>query len=59
MRVLLINRDGRLEVQLFYPMGGAMPTGIYVEPGEVVLVDVTAGKVEELAREVMPKDPAA
>lgn len=51
MRLLLVNRDGRLEVQLYFPMGGASPTGIYVDPGEVVLVDVKPGEIEELQRE--------
>lgn len=51
MRILLVNRGGNVEVQLFYPMGGAMPTGIYVEPGEVVLLDVNPGEVKELQRE--------
>lgn len=54
MKVLLINREGRLEVQTFFPMGGAMPTGIYVAPGEVIMLEVKPGAVEELARETLP-----
>lgn len=56
MRLLLINRDGRLEVQTYFPMGGNMPTGIYVEPGEVVMLEVKPGEVKEEARERMPQD---
>ena len=51
MRILLENQDGVVRVHKFFPMGGLVPTGIEVEPGELVLLSVQAGEVSELQRE--------
>jgi hypothetical protein len=56
MRVLLINRGKYLDVQTFFPMGGAFPTGIQVPIGEAVLVEVKPGEVKELERVEIPEE---
>jgi hypothetical protein len=46
MRLLLVNENGILTVQLFYPVGGAVPTGIHVDvnprPGQRTPARATA-----------------
>lgn len=51
MRLILDNREGTVHVHKFFPQGGAIPAFIQVEPGELVLIDVTPGEVTELQRE--------
>lgn len=52
MRILLVNRDGATEVHLYYPQGGAFPSGIEkIEANTAVLLDVRPGEVNELQRE--------
>lgn len=56
MRIIVYNNPETREVsvQLYYPMFGAMPSGIEkLKPGEAVLLDVKAGAVEELQRETV------
>lgn len=54
MRAILYNNPetNEVSVQLFFPMGGACPSGVpNIKPGEAVLLDFLPGKVEELQRE--------
>jgi hypothetical protein len=54
MRIVVYNNaeTNEVSIQLFFPQGGALPSGVEkVKPGEAVLLDVKAGAVEELQRE--------
>lgn len=54
MRAIFYNNPetNEVSVQLFFPLGGTMPSGIpNIKPGEAVLLNFQPGRVEELQRE--------